>query len=273
MQNYVFLAIKFTTIFMNILLFLQTNESNIMFDAIFSEDKIIQLTKVKSTNEFAVDFLKNNNTDEGIIIWGISQTNGKGQKGNRWESEDGQNLTFSIILHPKMIEPSMQFLLNKAISLGIIDFLASKIDKSKLKIKWPNDIYFDKLKIAGILIENEVLGAELQTSIVGIGLNLNQIKFSANIPNPTSLRLISGKEQDTRLMLLELLSALESRILKLYNNDIELNNNDYLNNLLYYNIYKKYIWQNTEITAKIINITEYGQLILKTNDNKTLICN
>jgi len=171
-----------------------------------------------------------------------------------------------------MIEPSQQFLLNKAISLGMIDFLKTKIDESLIKIKWPNDIYVENKKIAGILIENEILGANIQSSIIGIGLNVNQLVFSANIPNPTSLRLIKGIEFNTKKVLLEVLTKIEIRIINLYNNDIELINNDYLSNLLYYNCYKKYFFKNEEIHAMIMNVSEYGQLILKTIEDKIIKC-
>lgn len=243
-----------------------------MFDKFISKDKIIKLANTNSTNEFATDLLKNNDVAEGTVIWAISQTKGKGQKGNRWESEDGKNLTFSIILHPAKLDPSRQFLLNKAISLGVIDFLKTKVDETLVKIKWPNDIYVGKCKIAGILIENEILGTNLQSSIIGIGLNVNQLIFSKNLPNPTSLRLIMETELDTEKVLIELLNKIEERIIKLYNNDILYINNDYLNNLLYYNDYKNYLWKDIEIEAMIVDISEYGQLILKTIDNKIIKC-
>ncbi|MFZ4740672.1 MAG: biotin--[acetyl-CoA-carboxylase] ligase [Bacteroidales bacterium] len=243
-----------------------------MFNKIFSNNKIIKLVNTNSTNDYASESLKNNNLVEGTVIWAISQTKGKGQKGNRWESEDGKNLTFSIILHPVKLDPSKQFLLNKAISLGVIDFLKTKIDETLVKIKWPNDIYVGKSKIAGILIENEILGSTIQSSIVGIGLNVNQLIFSENIPNPTSLRLILKTELDKEVVLIDILKAIEERIIKLYNNDIEEINSDYLNNLLYYNNYHSYLWKDTEIKAMIVDISEYGQLILKTIQNNMIKC-
>ena len=238
---------------------------------IFTKNKIIKLDNINSTNEFATNLVKKDET-EGTVVWANFQTNGKGQKGNVWESEDGKNLTFSIILYPFRIEPSQQFLLNKAISLGIIDFLKTKIDKSLVKIKWPNDIYVGNHKIAGVLIENEILGVNLQSSIVGIGLNVNQLVFSANIPNPTSLSLVTGIDFNIEEVLLQLLNKIEARIINLYNNDIDLINNDYLNNLLHYKIDKKYIVKNVEIQAMIIDISEYGQLILKIVNKKIIKC-
>ncbi|MFZ4400242.1 MAG: biotin--[acetyl-CoA-carboxylase] ligase [Bacteroidales bacterium] len=243
-----------------------------MFDKFITKDKIIKLTNVNSTNVFAVELLKKKDTFEGTIIWALKQTEGKGQKGNSWESEDGKNLTFTLILHPLSVEPSQQFMINKAVSLGIIDFLKTKIEESQIKIKWPNDIYVNKSKIAGILIENEILGAYLQSTIVGIGLNVNQISFSEKILNPVSLQLITGKEMDIEIILTELLNKIESRILDLYNNEIELINYDYLNSLLYYNVYKNYLIKNIQIQAMIIGLSEFGQLILKTKEEKLIKC-
>lgn len=244
-----------------------------MFDKIFSDDKIIKLSNVNSTNEFANEILKENAPTEGCVIWGISQTNGKGQKGNTWDTEEGKNLTFTIILYPNMIEPSQQFLLNKAISLGIIDFLKSHLDEELLHIKWPNDIYAGKSKIAGILIENQILGNSIQSSIIGIGLNINQLKFSSNIPNPISIKLVTGIDLNIEIALYQLLHEIEKRITNLYNSDIESLNNDYLNSLLNYQKYKKYFWNNIEIEAMIIAISEFGQLILKTKEDKIIKCN
>jgi len=145
-----------------------------MFISIFSEKQIIHLKSINSTNDFAAALIKNNETAEGTVIWADVQTAGKGQKGNVWNTEADNNLTFSFILHPLHIHPSEQFMLNKAISLGIVDYLKTIIDPLMLKIKWPNDIYAGKMKLAGILIENEILGNSLQTAIIGIGLMLTR---------------------------------------------------------------------------------------------------
>jgi len=239
---------------------------------IFTESKIIKIAELNSTNEYAYGILNQKENNEGKVIWALSQSKGKGQKGNSWESEKGKNLTFSIILHPELIEPSKQFLLNKAISLGVIDFLKTVLSNTSIKIKWPNDIYVGNKKIAGILIENEISGNVLQSSIIGIGLNINQTLFSTKLPNPTSICIITGIELNLENVLLGLLSNLEKRIIKLYSNDIELINTDYLNNLLNFNKFNNYLWKNKETEAMIINVSEYGQLILRTKEEKLIVC-
>jgi BirA family biotin operon repressor/biotin-[acetyl-CoA-carboxylase] ligase len=120
------------------------------------------------------------------------QGEGRGQRGNVWESEVGKNLLLSILLRPSALLAKDQFILSQAISLAIVDYL--KIKGVAAKIKWPNDIYVEDKKICGILIENTLAGEYLSDSVVGIGLNLNQKVFVGDAPNPVSLSMITGKE-------------------------------------------------------------------------------
>jgi len=161
--------------------------------------EIIFLSNVVSTNTTAADYIRSGMTREGMVIRAGYQSAGKGQLGNSWESEDGKNLLFSIILFPNMLAATEQFLLCEFISLGIHDYLNTII--SGCKIKWPNDIYAGDDKIAGILIENSLAGNAITSSVAGIGLNINQEVFSEQIPNPVSLKMITGINYDTDLCL------------------------------------------------------------------------
>ncbi len=238
---------------------------------IFTQDKILFYNEIDSTNILASKIV-NENINEGTIIWALFQTQGKGQKGNLWESKASNNLTFSVILKPNIIKPSDQFILNIAVSLSMIDFLKSLLPHSNIKLKWPNDIYINKDKVAGILIENQIMGNYIENSIIGIGLNVNQLEFSNNIPNPTSLKLISNKDYNLEELLYSFLPFIERRIQQLYNLEIEMLNNDYLNNLLYYNEIKKYEIKNQIINATIIGISEFGKLKLKLESNTIIKC-
>lgn len=120
------------------------------------------------------------------------QTSGRGQKGTRWESAAGKNLTFSILIRPIHLKAKDQFLVSQIVALGIVRYLG--VLGLKAKIKWPNDIYVGDRKICGILIEHYLSGANLSVSIIGIGLNLNQREFASDAPNPTSLLLETGEE-------------------------------------------------------------------------------
>lgn len=132
------------------------------------------------------------------------QTAGKGQRGNRWESNAAENLLFSILLKPTDILAEDQFIISQAVTLGIQGYIRSK--GITAKIKWPNDIYAGDRKICGILIENTVNGHQLSSSIVGIGFNLNQLVFSPDIPNPVSLSMLTDVTYDPKDELPDLLS-------------------------------------------------------------------
>ena len=146
----------------------------------------------------------------GTVYAARFQTSGKGQRGNRWESGRGENLTFSILLKPTRLPASMQFSVSEAVALGISDFLAGNGVESR--IKWPNDIYCGDKKICGILIESALNGDILADCVIGIGLNLNQREFAPGIANPTSLLLETGRMIPPEDALPELLAATGARL-------------------------------------------------------------
>lgn len=161
--------------------------------------KILFYENLSSTNTHAAGLLKKEKLPEGTIVRAAFQSAGRGQMGNYWESEADRNLLISIILYPSIIDPADQFLISMTISLGISDFLDRHI--SGCKIKWPNDIYVNNDKIAGILIENAVMDNRLLYSIAGIGLNINQREFLSKAPNPVSLSLLTGCQYDPEVCL------------------------------------------------------------------------
>lgn len=136
----------------------------------------------------------------------LFQTAGRGQKGNRWESRPGENLTFSLLLKPVFLSVADQFILSQIVALGLLDYL--KDHGVKASIKWPNDIYAGDRKICGTLIENTLSEGHIAASIAGIGLNLNQKEFDPSISNPTSLSLETGKTFDVKEELPRLLASI-----------------------------------------------------------------
>ena len=157
---------------------------------------IIWLESIDSTNEECRRRISD--IDNLSVVAALSQTSGRGQRGNVWLSEAGQNLTFSIVLKfpakglKAEMEPMLaydQFVLSEITSLAIVDLLADF--GIEAKIKWPNDIYVGDRKICGMLIENSLRGEWIQHSIIGIGLNINQRNFDVTLPNPTSMVLCS----------------------------------------------------------------------------------
>lgn len=155
---------------------------------------IIWLDTIDSTNKEILR--RSDDLTDFTILAAEYQSEGRGQKGTSWESAKGTNLTFSLLLKPDMIKAENQFIISQIAAVGVYEYLKSKgVDA---KIKWPNDIYVDDKKIAGILIENAIEGDSLSESVVGIGLNINQDKFESNAPNPVSLKKITGIEYDLK---------------------------------------------------------------------------
>lgn len=151
---------------------------------------VIYNKETRSTNIDA----RSKSLAHGDVVVAGNQTQGRGQRGNHWESQKESNLTFSIIVEPTFLPAASQFLLSEAVSLAISDTLDEYAIKSQ--VKWPNDIYVGNAKIAGILIENDIMGANLARSIVGVGLNVNQSVFGDDVPNPISMKLCANREFD-----------------------------------------------------------------------------
>jgi BirA family biotin operon repressor/biotin-[acetyl-CoA-carboxylase] ligase len=219
--------------------------------------KLIKLDSVDSTNEHTSNILKQKKLPEGSIFFSMSQTAGKGLGSNTWEGEKGKNLLLSIVLHPSFLEVKDQFLLSKAVSLGISNYCDTKTDD--IKIKWPNDIYYQNKKLAGILIENSIKGSKIEKSIVGIGLNLNQELFVSNAPNPISLKNITGIEFEIDKELLVLRDFIQDSYLKLKTDRVSLNKL-YLGKMFRYNEFHLYKIENQTLELKITGVNEFGHL-------------
>lgn len=146
---------------------------------------IIWLDSIDSTNEEAKRHISD--IDNLSVLSAYEQTDGRGQRGNTWTSTPGENLMFSIVLKNPKVSARDQFVINEITSLSIVDFLSQH--RISARIKWPNDIYVGSKKICGILIENSLRGSGISSSILGIGLNINQRNFDVNLPNPTSMVL------------------------------------------------------------------------------------
>ena len=180
---------------------------------------IIPVESAVSTNSYLKELAHRQALEEGTVIVTGNQTEGRGQRGNAWESEAAKNITCSILLYPSFLPVRRNFLLSEAISLGVKETLDAYIDG--IVIKWPNDIYYQEKKIAGILIENELMGNEFCLSVVGIGLNVNQERFLSDAPNPVSLKQITGKDWDTETLLRELVRNILHRYGQLKAGDTE----------------------------------------------------
>ncbi len=228
--------------------------------------KILFLPAMTSTNVYASQLLKNGNLPEGTIITTNYQTAGRGYFGNKWESEDGKNLLASIILYPSFIKPEDQFYISMSVSLGICEFLGSFINDSA--IKWPNDIYIKNDKIAGILIDSALSGEKIEYTVVGIGLNVNQKKFSISVPNPTSLKLLSGKDFNITDCLNKLLTVLDKRYKQLISGDTGSIKREYISKLFRYNEWSKFMDINGSFNGRIDNVADDGRIVIEKHDSK-----
>jgi BirA family biotin operon repressor/biotin-[acetyl-CoA-carboxylase] ligase len=220
--------------------------------------KKIFIEKLSSTNSHAAFLIRKGKVQEGTVIYTNYQTAGRGQMGNTWESQYGKNLLLSIILYPKSVKADRQFIISKLISLGILDYLGMKV--KEVTIKWPNDIWVKNDKIAGILIENAVIKNEIEYTIAGIGLNINQEKFSEAAGNPTSLKLLTKTNHDTEECFSELLKTLDNRYRQLSQDKRHMLDDDYLSSLYLVNTWTEFKDSNGIFEGKIISVTGTGRL-------------
>ena len=235
--------------------------------ASFFTDNYIKLDSATSTNNFAYNLLKSGKIKEGTVVTALYQSKGQGQMGLKWESEHGKNILMSIVLSPDILLKN-QFHLNICISLALHDF-AKKYFKKEPKIKWPNDLLVDRKKLAGILIKNIVKSFTIKDAIVGIGLNVNQIKFKNYSLKATSMKKLLEKEFDIEELQKELLDCIELRYLQLKRKEFVKLRKEYVAVLYGFNQWRYYEIEGRKIKAKIIGIDEFGILLLEREKGKT----
>jgi BirA family transcriptional regulator, biotin operon repressor / biotin---[acetyl-CoA-carboxylase] ligase len=220
-----------------------------------------------STNADAVVLLKSGTPEEGTVIHAGYQSSGKGQAGNIWESQEHINLLFSIILYPESVSPADQFLISMTISLGICDFIDRYIEGAT--IKWPNDIMTGNDKIAGILIENSIIGSTIQSTVAGIGLNINQDKFPRFVPAAVSLKMLTGQEYDLSVCLKQLLSDLDVRYKALLYGDRDSIKEDYMSRLYRFNEWSSFTMEGKVFTGRITDVLISGPVRIEKKDGTT----
>ncbi len=174
----------------------------------------IPLDSVDSTNKYAADLIAQGKAPHGTVIMAHEQTAGRGQRGRTWRSTKGLDLATSVVLRPTGLGADRQFILAQAAALAVHDVVSDVMRTvvdgrdGQVRIKWPNDVLVERRKVAGILIQNELSGSKVATSIVGIGINVNSSELDADL-NATSLRMETGLEQDLASLLAHLCQRLE----------------------------------------------------------------
>ena len=238
-------------------------------NTLFIGKNLLFLHEVESTNTYAMNLLRNVNAIDGTVIYTDNQTKGKGQRGSSWNSDIAQNVIASIILKPQFLGIDNTFYLSKISALAVYDVLTEILPVSQydIKIKWPNDILVNQQKIAGILIENNFTNTMIQYTVVGIGVNVNQIKFNEFERSATSLKLLTGKDYDRSMLLERLCVHLEKWYFKLKEQKLDLIDDNYLNCL--FGIRQSVNFtdsNNVSFVGKILGVTKNGLLNLELTD-------
>ena len=229
---------------------------------------IIKLDAIDSTNSYLKKIILEKNVSDYTIVTANFQTEGKGQLGYMWESEDSKNLLCSIYKKDLGIKVEDQFVLSMLVSLSIIRTL-EKLNLPKLYIKWPNDIMSDNKKICGILVENMVKQNSIKESVIGIGLNVNQDTFK-NLPNATSIKKIKGVAFNIDELLNDLANNIKKQFIDFNQSKIDLIFRQYEDVLYRMNIPSTF--KNSEgdvFTGFIKGVNNLGRLKVLLEDNLT----
>ncbi|WP_223815778.1 biotin--[acetyl-CoA-carboxylase] ligase [Adhaeribacter rhizoryzae] len=229
-------------------------------NTLFTGKQVIYLPQCDSTNRFAQNLINKNEATEGTVVITECQTHGQGQRGNTWEAEPGKNITLSLILKPGFLAIQQQFNLNICIALAVLD-VARLYLPPNLKLKWPNDLYYENKKVGGILIQNSLSGQIIQHAVIGIGLNINQLLFL--VPTAISFAQVTGKSFNLNELTEKLLEFIEVRYLQLKEGRTAKLRFEYLQNLYRYQELHTYQINGSLVEGTIIGIDETGQLCLQ----------
>jgi BirA family biotin operon repressor/biotin-[acetyl-CoA-carboxylase] ligase len=225
--------------------------------------QLMHLKETDSTNRFLQMLTETEDLPSESAVLADCQTSGRGQSGNRWVSDAGMNLTFSVLLRPERLPVNRFFSLSEAVSLSVKNVLTQYIED--ITVKWSNDVYYRDRKISGILIENTVMEGFISKSIAGIGININQTKFEDGL-NATSLALVRGETTD-RMEILECFrKEFSVQCERLKNCLFDEIHDDYLLSIYRKSGYYKYMDLTGVFEARIADIEPCGTLVLERAD-------
>jgi BirA family transcriptional regulator, biotin operon repressor / biotin---[acetyl-CoA-carboxylase] ligase len=234
-------------------------------ETLFVGQNLISLSECPSVNTHANMLLKQQKVPEGTVIFTPNQTSGRGQRGTNWYSEPGKNITMSAVLYPVFLNTDEAFLLSMTASMAVYDLLSCFLPlQSDIRIKWPNDLLVSGRKICGILIENVLREGKIVSSVLGVGINVNQTEFFVQHGNATSIKKESDMDLDVMGLMDRFCGFLESRYLALRRGDKAKMIQDY-NDALYLrgqeHTFKT--GEGEEIKAIIQRVGTDGKLVLK----------
>ena len=227
----------------------------------------VHLEHVDSTNAY----LQRQQSEDDIcncVVSADEQTAGKGMGSNSWESEVGKNLTFSLALDMGFLPAERQFLLSEAVPLGIIEVLDDILPSEKLSIKWPNDIFYESRKLAGILINSTIKANMMDVSIIGIGLNVNQMQFQNWPTHPISMKMITDQTYELQPLLKQIAERILLKVEQLKADPTSIEQ-EYLERLFRYRT-----WADYEVGEKVLRllmtgIDQFGRLQLVDEQQKS----
>ncbi|MBK9291241.1 MAG: biotin--[acetyl-CoA-carboxylase] ligase [Bacteroidetes bacterium] len=226
-------------------------------------DNMLRLGPTTSTHKLLSEMLQAGEPVCGKVITADFQTGGRGQGNNTWHSAPGQNLLMSFCWCPRHLAASRQFEITMAVSLAIAGLMDAFAIPS-VSIKWPNDIWSGNSKLAGVLISNTVSGALITHSIISIGLNVNQLDFPEELPNPVSMRMLSGRIYDRHGLLAELMDYMKKEIGRIEQGDAKLLRINYLNRLRGLGEIRQFRIGGNLVDCKIAGVDEFGRIQLAT---------
>ncbi|WP_082116094.1 biotin--[acetyl-CoA-carboxylase] ligase [Hymenobacter terrenus] len=226
---------------------------------LFTGQQLIWLPACTSTNTEAQALIVQNRASEGCTIITDFQTAGRGQRGNQWEATPAENLMLSVVWQPTFLAAAQQFLLSQAVALGVHDWASTLLGPDpRLKLKWPNDLYYGNQKFGGILIENTLSGSKIQYSIIGIGLNVNQQRFVS--PTATSIGQLTGRAYAREALAARLLECLEQRYLQLRAGQVGQLRRAYLQVLYRYQEIHLFEIEGRQVSGQIVGVEDDGRL-------------
>ncbi len=239
---------------------------NNTFSTLFVGQNLIKLSAVDSTNNFLKNLLsKSEPLPEGTVIMADDQYAGRGMQENVWRVTPGKNLTISILLKPSFLALNKQFLLNMAISIAINNTLSVYLTKG-LRIKWPNDIYYNDVKLGGVLIENTIIGNSIKNTVVGIGINVNEEFFPNDLKGKaTSLYQILQENVNLEVLLVDLCNEIEALYLKLRAKKDAFLRKSYVDRLYKINIVGLYRQYGEVFEGVIVGVSDTGLLNMNRN--------
>ena len=220
----------------------------------------MELHRVESTNNYAMGMVRAAMAHHGMAVFAREQTKGKGQREKEWISEPGSNIALSMVIEPEIAETARAFLLSMSAALAVLDLVSEYITDG-LSIKWPNDLYWNDRKAAGILIENLWQGTEWKFAVVGVGINVNQTEFGPLTGKAVSIKQVTGRSNDTLQMARRLCEKMDKR-LALLQSDAGAIISAYNSHLYRLHSVARFRKGNRVFDARVSHVEAGGQLVL-----------